>query len=193
MPVVVLDDVAHGMAVGEALLEGGINVIEITLRTEAGLGAIEELAKNLPELLVGAGTVTNVDELKRVEDAGARFALSPGFTPKLLEAGQQSSIPFIPGVGSAAEAMTAGEYGFNALKLFPATVVGGASMLKSLYGPLPGFKFCPTGGVSLQNMRELLSLPNVGCVGGSWIVPKGAPDCNLITKNAAEALKIAKT
>ncbi len=192
MPVVVIDDVNHALAIGESLLAGGVDVIEITLRTEAGLAAIEQLAKQLPELLVGAGTVTSVEELNRVIDAGARFALSPGSTPSLLTAAAEASIPFVPGVATPTEAMTAGEMGFKALKLFPATVVGGSAMLKAMYGPLPGYKFCPTGGVSLQNMSELLELPNVACVGGSWIVPKGAPDCNLITKNAAEAIKIAK-
>lgn len=192
MPVVVIDDASQALAIGESLLAGGIDVIEITLRTEAGIVAIEQLAKALPELLVGAGTVTSVDDLKRVEQAGARFALSPGFTPALLQAAADSSIPFVPGVGSATEAMTAGEMGFKALKMFPATVVGGTAMLKALSGPLPDYKFCPTGGISPQNMAEFLALSNVACVGGSWIVPRGAADCNLITKNASEAIKNAK-
>jgi 2-dehydro-3-deoxyphosphogluconate aldolase/(4S)-4-hydroxy-2-oxoglutarate aldolase len=171
LPVIVISNVSQAVPLAHALLEGGVDVMEITLRHAAGLAAIEAVAKHVPQMLVGAGTVTHAAEMQRVKDAGARFALSPGLTPQLVEAAHESALPFVPGVMTPSEVMIAREQGFKLLKLFPAAQAGGVAMLKALAGPLGDMRFCPTGGVSLNNMAEYLAQPNVAMVGGSWLTP----------------------
>lgn len=171
LPVIVITDVAQAVPMAHALLEGGIDVMEITLRHQAGLGGIEAVARQVPQMQVGAGTVTRAVEVARVQAAGARFALSPGMTDALVQAAMDARLPFMPGVMTPGEVMTARGYGFNLVKLFPAAQAGGLAMLKALQGPLGDMRFCPTGGVSLQNMGDFLRLPNVAMVGGSWLTP----------------------
>ena len=171
VPVIVISDVAQAVQLAHALLEGGIDVMEITLRHAAGLAAIEAVAKNLPQMVVGAGTVTQAHEMQNVKDAGASFALSPGMTTRLIEAAKTCGLAFVPGVMTPSEVMAAREQGFKLLKLFPAAQAGAIAMLKALAGPLGDMRFCPTGGVSLENMASYLALPNVAMVGGSWVTP----------------------
>lgn len=171
VPVIVITDVAQAVPMAHALLEGGIDVMEITLRHAAGLPAIEAVAKAVPLMHVGAGTVTRVHEVRQVVDAGARFALSPGMTEALVQAATDSRLPFMPGVMTPSEVMRAREMGFSLVKLFPAAQAGGLAMLKAMGGPLPDMKFCPTGGVSVDNMQDFLLLSNVAMVGGSWLTP----------------------
>ncbi len=190
IPVIVLHDVDHALPLAQALLAGGIRVLEITLRSEAGLESIRRISAELPELIVGAGTVLSPDDLRMTAQAGAKFAISPGLTPSLFAASHDGPIPLIPGVTTASELMLAMERGFTELKFFPAEAAGGVQTLKAMYGPFPRITFCPTGGISPKNYKEYLSLANVACVGGSWIVPpdlivKG--DWDKITELAAKA------
>ncbi|MDP1604616.1 MAG: bifunctional 4-hydroxy-2-oxoglutarate aldolase/2-dehydro-3-deoxy-phosphogluconate aldolase [Legionella sp.] len=170
IPVIVINSLAEARPLAEAILAGGVNVLEVTLRTPIALEAIHLLRQQLPEVFVGAGTVTNSHQLQQCVDAGAEFALSPGLTRELLEAGKAASIPFIPGVSSISELMEGVGLGYNHFKLFPAEVVGGVNLLKAIYGPFKDAHFCPTGGINARNFVDYLSLPNVNCVGGSWIV-----------------------
>ena len=174
MPVVVLDDVAQAVPVAQALLRGGIRVIEVTLRTPAALASIERIAAEAPDLVVGAGTVTAPEHAKQAADAGARFIVTPGATDALLDAVAATGLPFLPGVSTVSEAMRAAERGCTVLKFFPAEAAGGAAYLKSIHGTLPGLRFCPTGGITVESAPNYLALPNVGCVGGSWLTPKSA-------------------
>lgn len=190
IPVMAIDDLNTAVDLAHALVEGGIPTLEITLRTPAGIHAIRLIAKEVPNAIIGAGTVTNPDQLKAVEDAGAVFAISPGLHESLAKASHQSSIPLIPGVATPSEVQLALEHGIDTLKLFPAEVVGGKAMLKALYGPYADVRFCPTGGISLQSAPDYLALPNVLCVGGSWLTPKDAVknrEWNTITRLAREA------
>ncbi|MDO5355888.1 MAG: bifunctional 4-hydroxy-2-oxoglutarate aldolase/2-dehydro-3-deoxy-phosphogluconate aldolase [Conchiformibius sp.] len=190
IPVMAIDDLSLAVDLAHALVAGGIPTLEITLRTPVGIDAIRLIKKEVPEAIVGAGTVINGEQLKAVEDAGAVFAISPGINIKLAQAAQQSGIPLIPGVATAGELMLALEYGMDTLKLFPAEAVGGRALLKSLHGPFPQVKFCPTGGITPQSAPDYLQLPNVLCVGGSWLTPKDAlqrRDWQTITRLAAEA------
>lgn len=171
VPVVVITDVAQAVPLAQALWDGGIDVIEITLRHAAGLPSIEAVARELPAMQVGAGTVTRAPEMARARDAGARFALSPGLSEALVQAAQELGMPFIPGVMTPGEVMRARDLGFDLVKFFPAAQAGGADMLKALAGPLPDMRFCPTGGVSLSHLADYLRLPNVAMVGGSWLTP----------------------
>jgi 2-dehydro-3-deoxyphosphogluconate aldolase/(4S)-4-hydroxy-2-oxoglutarate aldolase len=171
MPVLKLDDAQQTEGIGRALIEGGLTVLEVTLRSEYGLSAIKQLKQLHPEAIIGAGTVTNVDQFKACVDMGADFIVSPGSTSELLDFGAQSNMPFLPGVSTVSEIMTAMEFGFYKLKLFPASIVGGPSFLKSVFGPLPQLRFCPTGGVTSNNALDYLQLPNVMCVGGTWLTP----------------------
>jgi 2-dehydro-3-deoxyphosphogluconate aldolase/(4S)-4-hydroxy-2-oxoglutarate aldolase len=157
-----------------ALLAGGIDVMEITLRHAAGLPAIAAVARAVPAMHVGAGTVTRPQEMVQARDAGARFALSPGLSDALAQAAIDCELPFIPGAMTPSEVMHARDIGFGLVKLFPAAQAGGVAMLKALGGPLPDMKFCPTGGVSLTNLPEYLQQPNVAMVGGSWLTPLDA-------------------
>lgn len=174
VPVVVIHEVAHAVPMARALLAGGIDVIEITLRSSAALAAIAEVARHVPEMAVGAGTLTRASEVQSICDAGATFALSPGCTDALIEAVKAARLPFIPGVATPSEAMTARDAGFGLMKCFPAAQLGGVEVLKAWGGPLPDIRFCPTGGVSLANMNAFLALPNVAMVGGSWLTPLAA-------------------
>lgn len=171
LPVIVITDPAQAVPMAHALLAGGVDVMEITLRHAAGLPAIEAVARQVPQMHVGAGTVTRAHELAQVQAAGARFALSPGMTDALVQAALACKLPFMPGVMTPGEVMAARDYGFSLVKLFPAAQAGGLAMLKALGGPLGDMRFCPTGGVTLANMGEFLQQPNVAMVGGSWLTP----------------------
>jgi 2-dehydro-3-deoxyphosphogluconate aldolase/(4S)-4-hydroxy-2-oxoglutarate aldolase len=174
VPVIVITDLRQAVPLAHALLAGGVDVMEITLRHEAGLPAIEAVARQVPQMQVGAGTVTRARERARARDAGARFALSPGISDELVQAAFDCELPFIPGVMTPGEVMRAREHGFGLLKLFPAEQAGGVGMLKALAGPLPEMRFCPTGGVSPSNLPQYLQQPNVAMVGGSWLTPAAA-------------------
>ncbi|BDQ27666.1 bifunctional 4-hydroxy-2-oxoglutarate aldolase/2-dehydro-3-deoxy-phosphogluconate aldolase [Helicobacter heilmannii] len=172
IPVMVVEEAKDAVPLARALVQGGIKVLEITLRTKEALEAIKNIAKKVPEAIVGAGTVLNPKDFKQALEAGAQFAISPGLTPALALAAKDCPIPLIPGVASGSEVMLALEHGLKALKFFPAQVAGGVAMLKSFAGPFSEVYFCPTGGISLENMGTYLKLPNVLCVGGSWLAPK---------------------
>ncbi|MDO8904255.1 bifunctional 4-hydroxy-2-oxoglutarate aldolase/2-dehydro-3-deoxy-phosphogluconate aldolase [Hydrogenophaga sp.] len=194
VPVIVLTDPAHAVPLANALLEGGIDVMEITLRSGAALAAIEAVAKAVPQMHTGAGTVTRVTEVQQVIDAGATFALSPGASDALVETVKTARLPFIPGVMTPGEVMHRREQGFSLMKLFPAQQAGGLGMLKALGAPIPDVKFCPTGGVSPENLKDFLKLPNVAMAGGSWLTPADAlarGDWALITRLAREATALA--
>lgn len=171
IPVVVIDDVEHAVPLAAALMDGGIGVIEVTLRTPAGLPAIERIAREVPQIRVGAGTVTQIDQLPAVVDAGAQFVVTPGSPAPLVEAILERGLPLLAGAGTLTEMMTLVSRGHRALKFFPAAQSGGAAYLKAVSGPLPAAVFCPTGGISEQTAPEYLVLSNVGCVGGSWLTP----------------------
>ncbi len=195
VPVVVVQDPAQAVPMARALLEGGVDVIEITLRSDAALAAIAAVARDVPEMMVGAGTVTRASEVAAVVAAGARFALSPGCTPALIAAVRAAGLPFIPGVATPGEAMAARDAGYTLMKCFPAAQLGGVEVLKAWGGPLPDLRFCPTGGVSLANMGQFLALPNVAMVGGSWLTPAAAVqsgDWARITQLAREATAAAQ-
>jgi len=171
MPVVTIEDAEGGPDLARALVRGGIRVIEVTLRTRQALAAIKAIAREVPEICVGAGTVMSPDDLNLAADAGATFAISPGATRELLAAGANFRIPYLPAVCTASELMTALAAGYRHFKLFPANVAGGVQALKAFYGPFADARFCPTGGISLQTAGSFLDLPNVLCVGGSWLTP----------------------
>jgi len=171
VPVIVITKIEQALPLAKALLDGGISVMEVTLRTDCGLQAIRDIAKAYPESLIGAGTVINTQQLDEVAAAGAKFAISPGATEALLAAGQQSTISFIPGVTSPSELMAAQAHGYDHFKFFPAEANGGVKALKALGAPFQGIKICPTGGISLSNAPDYLALDIVDCIGGSWIVP----------------------
>jgi 2-dehydro-3-deoxyphosphogluconate aldolase/(4S)-4-hydroxy-2-oxoglutarate aldolase len=196
VPVIVLSDAKQAVPLAHALLEGGIDVMEITLRSDVALDAIEAVAKAVPQMHLGAGTVTRASDVPRVIDAGARFALSPGCTDALVDAMRATGLPFIPGVMTPGEVMRARDQGFTLMKLFPAQQAGGLGMLKALGAPIPDVRFCPTGGVSPENLRDFLALPNVAMAGGSWLTPADAlrdGDWARVTKLAHEATTIANT
>ena len=191
VPVIALDSVEDALPLAEALLEGGISIMEITLRTDAGLQSIETIAKKIPQMHVGAGTVVDTEGFKKAVDCGSEFVFSPGISEGLIQSAQDLDIALIPGVATASEVMLALNNDFKACKLFPATVAGGVSALKAFSGPFASMRFCPTGGVNLENFRDFLALPNVLCVGGSWIVPKEAikeKNFKEITRLCQEAL-----
>lgn len=174
VPVLVIQRLDDALPLGRALFEGGLKVLEVTLRTPAALAAIEALAQALPDAVVAAGTVTTPDQLTAAQHAGARLAVSPGLTDALARAAHARSLPLLPGVATASELMTAMDAGFGCFKFFPAEAAGGTAMLKSLGGPFPDALFCPTGGIGADNAASYLALPNVACVGGSWVVPEDA-------------------
>src|SRR5262245_36750072 len=167
MPVVTIDDAASAPDLARALLKGGIRVIEVTLRTPQAVAAIEAIAREVPDICVGAGTVMSVNDLKRSAEAGATFAISPGATEELLAAGIGFRIPYLPAVATASELMSGLAAGYRCFKLFPANVAGGVQALKAFHAPFAEARFCPTGGISLQTAGSYLELPNVYCVGGS--------------------------
>lgn len=172
VPVVVIEDIKDAVPLAQSLIEGGIHIIEVTLRSSCALEAIELIAKNVPKMRVGAGTILNPAQLEQAQNRGAEFLISPGLTIKLLEYAKKKDMPLIPGVSSSSEVMQALELGYNALKFFPAEYCGGVKLLNAFNGPFKGVKFCPTGGISADNMHSYLNLENVLCVGGSWLTPK---------------------
>lgn len=195
VPVVVVEDAAHAVPMARALVAGRIRAIEVTLRTPAALDAIRAIAAEVEGAVVGVGTVLDGTRLDAARKAGARFAVSPGASPKLLDAADDNELPLLPGVATAGEAMTLLERGYRHLKFFPAVPAGGARLLASWASPLPQIRFCPTGGVSLANAPEFLALPNVACVGGSWLTPKdklAAGDWTGIERLAREAAALRR-
>ncbi|GHS45384.1 ketohydroxyglutarate aldolase [Helicobacter pylori] len=172
IPVVVIEDIKDAVPLAQSLIEGGIQIIEVTLRSNCALEAIELIAKNVSKMRVGAGTILNPTQLEQAQNRGAEFLISPGLTIKLLEHAKKKDMPLIPGVSSSSEVMQALELGYSALKFFPAEYCGGVKLLDAFNGPFKGVKFCPTGGISADNMHSYLNLENVLCVGGSWLTPK---------------------
>ncbi len=171
IPVLVVDSVDVAVPLAEALCRGGLTVLEITLRSNAALAVIEEIARGVPQAIVGAGTVNSESQMDAVVDAGARFAVSPGFTPTLGKAAAKHQLPWLPGVCTPGEMLSAMEHGYRELKFFPAAQSGGAAFLKALSGPFQDIVFCPTGGISAATASDYLTLDNVLCVGGSWVAP----------------------
>jgi 2-dehydro-3-deoxyphosphogluconate aldolase/(4S)-4-hydroxy-2-oxoglutarate aldolase len=174
VPVLVIDDPQLAVPLARALVAGGLTAIEITLRTGAALEAIRAVTGEVEGAVVGAGTVLTREQFAEAQQAGARFVVSPGATTALVQAADETDIPFLPGAATATEAMTLFEYGYTLQKFFPAEAAGGSAALKALASPLPGVRFCPTGGVDAKNAASYLALPNVICVGGSWVAPKEA-------------------
>ena len=192
VPVLVIDDLAHAAPLARALVAGGLPALEVTLRTSAALDAIRAMAE-IPGGVVGAGTLLTPADVKAAKAAGAKFGVSPGVTQALLDACAEYGLPLLPGAATATEIMALLEKGYTVQKFFPAEPAGGAAYLKSIGGPIPQVSFCPTGGISLKNARDYLALPNILCVGGSWVAPKDAMargDWAAITTLAAEALRL---
>ena len=195
IPVIVLTDTRHAVPMARALVAGGIRMLEITLRTPQALACMELIAREVPEAVVGAGTVRSAADAQAAAMAGAQFAVSPGYTHAVGHACHDLHLPLLPGVASGSEIMMAHDAGFTALKFFPAMQAGGVAMLKAWYGPFGDVRFCPTGGITLGNAPDLLALPNVACVGGSWIVPHEAMasgDWARIEQLAREASRLAR-
>lgn len=184
IPVLVIEDAADSLPLAEALIEGGLTVLEVTLRTPVAADALSRMKKAFPDALVGAGTVVDAQRILTAENAGADFLVSPGCSADLLDAAQGSSLPFIPGVSTTSEAMTALSKGFTLQKFFPAQLAGGPAFLKSLATVLPDVRFMPTGGINPQNVGDYLALANVAAVGGTWIAP--AP---LVTEKRWSAIR----
>lgn len=188
VPVLVIEDVEDAVPIAKALIAGGIKVLEVTLRTPAAIDVIREIATNVPEALIGAGTVTNAQQLKQVTEAGAKFAISPGLTADLLDAANAGGIALIPGISSISELMVGLDKGYTHFKFFPAEASGGVPTLKSIGGPFPDVKFCPTGGINPGNYQDYLALNNVMCCGGSWL----CPDALVKEKKWDEITKLAQ-
>ncbi|MEW2454322.1 bifunctional 4-hydroxy-2-oxoglutarate aldolase/2-dehydro-3-deoxy-phosphogluconate aldolase [Streptomyces albus] len=196
LPVVVLHDAEDAVPLARALVAGGLPAIEVTLRTPAAPAAIRAIADAVPEAVVGAGTVLSGDDVRTAVEAGARFLVSPGWTDTLLEAMRASGVPYLPGVSTASEVVALLERGVHEMKFFPAEAAGGTAYLKSLASPLPRARFCPTGGVSATNAASYLALPNVACVGGTWMLPAdalAAKDWDRVRALAAEASRVRST
>ncbi|MQY11238.1 KHG/KDPG aldolase [Streptomyces sp. RB5] len=194
IPVVVLDDAEQAVPLARALVAGGLRAVEITLRTPAAVDAIRAVAAEVPEAVVGAGTVLRAADVERAAEAGARFLVSPGWTPALVDAMQKSNLPFLPGVSTASEVVGLLERGVTEMKFFPAEAAGGVPYLKALVSPFPQVRFCPTGGMTAAGAPAYLRLPNVACVGGSWMLPAdavGARDWGRVEKLAAEAAALS--
>ncbi len=194
LPVLVIEDVSLALDLAGALYAGGVEVLEVTLRTPHALDALAAIRKELPQLLVDAGTLIHTEQFLEARDAGAQFAVSPGCTERLAAAAEDSGLPYLPGVMTPSEVLLALEYGYRSLKLFPANGSTSVKMLKSFKGPFTGIRFCPTGGVTPDNLLSFLRLPNVACVGGTWIAPSNlvrARAWDQITQLAAEARAIA--
>ena len=194
IPVIVIDDAASAVDLAHALIAGGIRVLEITLRTAVAFDAISAVAQQVPKAIVGAGTVRTPEDAERAKDVGASFAVSPGFSLSVADACEKHALPLLPGVATAGEVMVASEAGFNFLKFFPAQAAGGVPLLSALASPFADVSFCPTGGIGSHNAVSYLSLPNVRCIGGSWIVPSdaiAAGDWSRITKLASAASQLS--
>ena len=195
IPVIVLNDVAHAIPLARALVAGGIRMLEVTLRTPQALACMEAIAKSVPEAVVGAGTVRSAADANAAANAGAKFAVSPGYTQAVGLACRNHGLTLLPGVATGSEIMMAQEDGYSELKFFPAMQAGGVAMLKAWSGPFFDVQFCPTGGVTPQNAADFLNLPNVACVGGSWLVPADAlahGDWAHIEKLAREASQLKR-
>ena len=193
IPVIVLKEVAHAVPLARALVAGGIRMLEVTLRTACALDCIAQIAREVPQAVVGAGTVRNTADVQAAKHAGARFLVSPGYTPALGQAARAASLPLLPGVATGSEIMAAMDDGYTELKFFPALQAGGAAMLKAWAGPFGEARFCPTGGITQDNARDFLALPNVACVGGSWLVPADTlvrQDWTAITRLATQAAQL---
>jgi len=193
IPVIVIDDLAHAVPLARALVAGGVRVLEVTLRTAAGLDAIRAIAREVPGAIVGVGTITTREDFAAARGAGATFGVSPGLTPALVEGARESGLPLLPGVMTPSDVIAARAAGFRQLKLFPAQQAGGMGMLKAMHGPFPDVMFCPTGGVTEETAPQFLALPNVACVGGSWLTPKAAVqggDWKEITRLASRASQL---
>jgi|SRR5918993_1136793 2-dehydro-3-deoxyphosphogluconate aldolase/(4S)-4-hydroxy-2-oxoglutarate aldolase len=191
IPVILIEDIADAVPLAKALVAGGVRVLEVTLRTEAALESIRRILAEVPDAIVGAGTVLTPAQLDTVAALGAAFAVSPGATSALLDAAEDSPVPLLPGTASASEVMVVLERGYTHMKLFPAEPVGGEALLRSLASPLPKARFCPTGGIDPAKAERYLALPNVVCVGGSWLAPRDAVrqgDWNRITELARATL-----
>ncbi|CAN5354350.1 bifunctional 4-hydroxy-2-oxoglutarate aldolase/2-dehydro-3-deoxy-phosphogluconate aldolase [soil metagenome] len=191
IPVIVIEDVAHAVPMATALVAGGLRVLEVTLRTPAGLEAIRAM-KQVPGAIVGAGTVLNTRDLDAAIEAGSEFIVSPGLTPSLGKEAVASGIPFLPGTANASDIMLGLDLGLAHFKFFPASTSGGIPALKALAGPFGGIKFCPTGGITPETAPDWLALDPVLCVGGSWLVPKGPPNPVLIETAARAAVALAR-
>ena len=193
IPVIVIDDIEQAVPLARALVDGGVRVLEVTLRTPVALDAIRAIAREVPDAIVGVGTISRVEQFEQAIQAGARFGVSPGLTRELIDAAHASRLPLLPGVMTPSDVIRARNAGFFALKLFPAQQAGGIGMLKALSGPFPDVTFCPTGGVTPTSAPDFLALPNVGCVGGSWLTPPAmvkAGDWQEITALALDASKL---
>jgi 2-dehydro-3-deoxyphosphogluconate aldolase/(4S)-4-hydroxy-2-oxoglutarate aldolase len=171
IPVIVVNDLAHAVPLAEALCEGGLTVLEVTLRTPVALQAISAMRRAVPDAVVGVGTLTRPEHFRQADDAGAQFGVSPGLTPALADAASGVAWPYLPGVMTPGELLQAAELGYSLLKLFPAQQAGGVGMLKAMGSVFAAAAFCPTGGISRDNAADFLALPNVLCVGGSWVAP----------------------
>ncbi len=195
IPVLTIDKVSDAVPLARALVKGGLRVLEITLRTAAALDSLAAIARDVPEAVVGAGTVLDETQLRQAQHEGARFGVSPGCTRELASATRAANFPFLPGVQTVSEAMELAEQGFRLLKFFPADAAGGLNWLKAVGAPLRELRFCPTGGVNAETAPAFLALPNVTCVGGSWVAPKKAVesgDWGQIEKLAAAAVKLRR-
>jgi 2-dehydro-3-deoxyphosphogluconate aldolase / (4S)-4-hydroxy-2-oxoglutarate aldolase len=174
IPVVVVHDAAHAVPIAKALVDGGLPIIELTLRTPVALAAIERIANEVPEIIVGAGTIVDTGQAKQALAAGAQFLVSPGSTADLRAAMRDTGLPHLPGVATVSEVMALLEEGYRDMKFFPAEAAGGARYLRAIHSPVPAARFCPTGGITPTKLAEYLETPNVGCVGGSWLTPADA-------------------
>jgi 2-dehydro-3-deoxyphosphogluconate aldolase/(4S)-4-hydroxy-2-oxoglutarate aldolase len=195
VPVIVIKDLAHAVPLAKALVEGGLNILEVTLRTPAALDAIRAIAAEVKGAIVGAGTVINADQFADAVDAGSKFVVSPGLTEEVVRASRDHSTPILPGIAAASDIMRGLGLGLSTFKFFPAETSGGAPAIKALGGPFPQARFCPTGGVSAKNLASYLSLPNVICAGGSWMVPSDLNAADAFANAAAmarEASNLAK-
>ena len=195
IPVIVIDRVERAVPMARALVEGGVRVLEVTLRTAAALGAIEAIARDVPDAVVGAGTLRDADDVRSARAAGARFGVSPGYSAAVAAACREVSLPLLPGVATATEVMRAADAGFRFLKFFPASAAGGPAMLKAWASPFADVVFCPTGGIGIDTAPSWLALPNVKVVGGSWLTPAdalAAGDWDRITRLAREASALRK-
>ena len=193
IPVIVLDRVQDAVPLARALVAGGIRMLEITLRTPQALACVEAIAREVPQAVPGAGTVRNSADVQAAQRAGARFLVSPGYTPALGQAARASGLPLLPGVATGSEIMAALDDGYTELKFFPALAAGGTALLKAWAGPFAEVRLCPTGGIHPQNARDFLALPNVACVGGSWLTPMDAirqAQWDDITRLAAQAVQL---
>lgn len=195
VPVIVVNKLEHAVPMAKALVAGGVRVLEVTLRTPVAMEALRLMIKEVPDAIVGAGTVINTQQLQEVTEAGAQFVISPGVTEPLLKAAVEGPVPLIPGISTVSELMTGMDYGLREFKFFPAEANGGVKALQAISGPFPQVRFCPTGGISPANYRDYLALKSVLCIGGSWLVPNDAlesGDWDRITRLAREAVEGAK-